>query len=182
MTKDNIKKGFAAAEKEQQEQEVQQVKEIVQKHLEQIAFHNKEAKGHTEKARLLKKDLDDLKAGRLDRIEERQEKDSAAKEVRIIEVHKIVDRYLPLRPWLSPYQIEWVRPYYPYIPGVTAITTTAGATSSAFYTASGGNSDISLASYSASTINDSGSITLTGTNCSNFAGGSYEIGNNIVNL
>lgn len=180
MTKDIIKKGFAEAEKQQQEDEVKKVKEIVQKHLEKIAYHNKEAKEHTEKSRLLKKDLDDLKAGRLDRIEERQEKDSAAKEVRIIEVHRIVDRYIPLRPWLSPFNIEWSVPYYPYATA-TAITTAGSSTTNAFY-ADAGMTLTSAIATSSPTLGEGGSMTLTGTNCSNFAGGTYEVDRKIINL
>lgn len=175
MTKEIIKKGFAEAEKQQQEDEVRKVKEIVQKHLEKIAYHNKKAKEHSDQARLLKKDLDDLKTGRLDRIEERQEKDSKAREVRIIEVHKIVERYQPLTPWYSPFRIEWA---YPYYLGVNSLTT--GNTT--FYTDSSSAMTLTAVTGTSSILGEGGSMTLTGVNCSNFAGGAYQVDSKTINL
>ena len=157
MTKDLIKKGFDAAEKEHQENEVKKIKEIVQKHLEKLSFHHEQAKEHQEKERLLKKDLDDLKAGRLDKIEERQEKDEKAREVRIIIVKRVEKEYIPIYPWRSPWWIEWATPVYSNL-----LVDNSGLS---FTTTSTGNS-----------------FQITGITCSNFAPGSYIVNGRTVNL
>ncbi len=175
MNKEIIKKGFDAAEQEHQEQQVKQIKEIVQKHLEKIAYHHEQAKEHQDKEKLLKKDLDDLKAGRLDRIEERQEKDEKAKQVRIIEVHKIVREYLPLAPWRSPWEVVWAYPSYQSGLAIYVGASTEGTitTNSTFTTLSANNT---------TSLGQGGNMRLTGVNCSNFASGSYQVGNNTINL
>lgn len=157
MEKDIINKGFAEAKKQQQENEVSKIKEIVLKHLEKIKYHEEQAKEHGEKVKLLKKDLDDLKAGRLDRIEERHEKDPKAREVRQIEVHKIVEHYQPLSPWYSPFYVTWPPVYQ------SSITISSGTIATA--TTSGSNA-----------------VQLTGSTCQNFVGGTYSVGNNTINL
>lgn len=176
MDKEIIKKGFAEAEKQQQEQEVQKVKEIVQKHLEKIAYHQEHAKDHAEKAKLLRKDLDDLKAGRLDRIEERQEKDAKAKEVRIIEVHRIVEKYIPLQPWYSPFNVVLVRPS-----GFGSITTAIGTGYTVATSAIATNAVYLGGATTTGTI-ASNLNTLTGATCSAFASGTYIVAGNPLNL
>lgn len=103
-----IKKGIALAEKEAQEKQIQQIKNIVQNYLEKIDEKIRSKNKLDEEIRLLKKDLDDLKKGRIDLIKERQEKDSKAKEISPI-IIKIVERieYSPFQPWKQPYDITW---------------------------------------------------------------------------
>lgn len=154
MTKEIIKQGFDAAEKEHQEEEVRKIKQIVQQHLEKIAFHQKEANKHQETAKFLRKDLDDLKAGRLDRIEERQEKDEKAREVRVVIVKRIEHEYLPLQPWRCPWEVISVNPSLAY----------------------GSNNTLTLSATGANTV------TTLGSNFSAFTSGSYAVDGNIINL
>jgi hypothetical protein len=59
-------------------------------------------------------DIDDLKEGRLDRIEERQEKDPKAKDISVVIFIKerVVEHEYPW--WYWPYRIEWVGPAITY--------------------------------------------------------------------
>lgn len=166
MQKDIIKQGFDAAEKEHQEEQVKKIKEIVQAHLEKIDYHSKQAKEHQEKSTLLKKELEDLKAGRLDKIAERHEKDSKAREVRVIEIHKIEREYIPMYPWRSPWQIVFPAPMYP-LQAITSGTSTI--------TLLGNNTN-------AFTSIQTSATTLTGVQCSNFTGGTYSVNGNTITL
>jgi uncharacterized protein (DUF305 family) len=167
MSTDIVKKGFAAAEQEQQEQEqeISKIKKIVQSYLEKIQEKSERKDELDQEVRLLKKDLDDLKAGRLDRIKERSEKDPKAKEVTLIIIREVQKEYIPMRPWLSPWYVE-MKPFVPqYATGYTI--TTAGSNNILSGTVSGTN-----------TIN----LCTAGTSFANFTGGSYTVGNSIVNL
>ena len=156
MQKEIIKQALAAAEKEQQEKEIGRIKKIIQSHLEQIETKTEKRRKLDEEIGLIKKDLDDLKAGRLDRICERHEKDERAREVRIIYVERIEKQYVPYYPWRSPWIVYWSNGTQPYQSAVNFTTYTTGTTDNV--------------------------ITTTGTQFSNFASGSYQIGNHIVNL
>ena len=111
MNKEDAKKAFSEAEKEQREKEIAQLKEIVKKtlsELEKLKSQKKEVDG---KIKILKMDLDDLKEGRLDRIEERQQKDPQAKEISVILVkEKEVERIIE-KPYYVPYYVE-INPIY----------------------------------------------------------------------
>lgn len=166
--KENIKKAFAEAEKDQQEDEIAKIKKIVQSHLERIQ-NKKEARIKLDdEIKHLEKDLYDLKSGRLDRINERHEKDEKAREVRIIIVEKIEKEYVPYYPWRSPWVIKMSDPWYP----------TYYATNTA-YALGSGTTTISTASTSGTAFLN---MTATGTQLSNFVGGSYEVGNKVINL
>lgn len=102
-----IKKAIGLAEKEAEEKEVERIKIIVKSYLEKINEKSKEKARIENEIKILKKDLDDLKSGRLDKIEERQEKDPRAKEVSIIIVNKIEKEYRPVQPWFSRYEVVW---------------------------------------------------------------------------
>ena len=145
MQKEIIQKALVAAEKEQQEKEIERIKIIIQSHLEKIEKKTDQRKKLDEEIQFLKKDLDDLKAGRLDRISERHEKDERAREIRIIVVEKIEKEYVPYYPWRSP----WI---------------------------------VTNATYGEALLPTTPTFTVTGVQFSNFSGGSYTIGDHIVNL
>lgn len=161
MSTDIVKKGFAAAEKEQQEQEISKIKQIVQRYLEQIQEKSDKKNELDSEIRLLKKDLEDLKAGRLDRIKERNEKDPVAAKTTLIIIREVQKEYIPMRPWLSPWYVE-LRPLptWNYIPSGTITYANSIST--------GSSSAVNLCS--------------TGTTFANFTSGTYTVGNNTVNL
>ncbi len=85
-----IQKAYDFAEKEikKEKEEVikQQVKSIVKKTLEEIELIERRQEDLAERKKILKQDIDNLKSGRLDLIEERQEKNPKAKEVSVFRV------------------------------------------------------------------------------------------------
>lgn len=108
MNKEIAKRAFEDAQKELDETKIERLKEVVKDTLKRISKIDDEIKELTEEKRLLKLDIDDLKEGRLDRIEERQKTDAKAKKVsRIIveriEVHETV--YTPIRVVEVPYRV-----------------------------------------------------------------------------
>lgn len=157
MTKELIKKGVAEAEKQQQQNQVEKIKQIVLAHLEKIAEKKEKRKELDQELRLLEKDLDDFKSGRLDRIVERHEVDPKAKEVRIIIVEKVEKQYIPQYPWRSPWTVNWS-----YVPSVSLTSTSPQA----------------IAIQSAIAI----PLVATGVTISNFARGAYEVDGRVVNL
>lgn len=111
--KDTVRKGLSAAEKELKERQIKTVKEIALKTLERIEAAKKLREEANTTIRILQKDLEDLKAGRLDRIEERQKKDAKAKEVSVVfvdrvaavkeETHYIINTSRWYEPWRITY-------------------------------------------------------------------------------
>ena len=121
MNEKDVKRAFELAQNEleseknkEHDKQVAEVKEIVKKTLQEIE-KLKEKKGDIEeKLKILKLDIDDLKAGKLEQIKERQDKDSLAKKVSIIIIkEKETIREVP-SPWYQPYYVEWNRVTYPY--------------------------------------------------------------------
>jgi len=113
MTKDIVKEGYELAEKELKERQIQEVKKIVTCTLEKIHNLEKARVDLTEKIKIIKKDLDDLKLGKLDLIAERQEKDEKAKEVSVVVIIKEKEIIRETSPWYIPYRIEWPSPSFP---------------------------------------------------------------------
>jgi len=117
MEPEKIKKAVESAEKELEqikqddakaleELKIEKIKEVVRTHLRAIAGIDEEIKEAQERNKILKSDLDDLKAGRLDKIEERQETDPKAKEVSIVIINRTTNDY-PQKPWFDHYRWEW---------------------------------------------------------------------------
>ena len=164
MTPEQNKKIVADAikeiSKEEQEKQIEKIKGIVKCYLEKIQG-KKEKEDEIRKERLaLEKDLDDLKAGRLDKIEERQGKDPIHDRVTIIQIHKIEPSFIPYRPWQSPWFVE-VKPIYQ--PQMTWSYTSATS-----QLPSGGTQAYQMQT--------------TGIQMQNFVGGSYQVGNQNINL
>lgn len=167
MEKEIIKKAFESAEKETQEKQVEFIKKIVQKYLEKIDSLSKEKEKVDEEMRLLKKDLDDLKAGRLDKIEERQKVDPEAKNISLVLIRKIERGYIPLAPWRSPWEIMWNNALSRLYDGDQL----GGPSTSC-------SSGPSI-SYGSSCT---GTYTTTGTTASNFTSGTYVVNGKIINF
>ena len=142
MDNEKAKKAAELAEKELHEEEEQKqidlIKRAIKQTLEAIKTKEKERTRLNKEIKTLKQDIDNIRAGRLDLIAERQEKDDEAKRTSIIEIvkekeihHHHYDR------WYEPYRITW-NPYW---------TTTYGGTTadiSGSYTVYNANTDLSL--------------------------------------
>ena len=118
MESKDVKKAVSDAEKELKEKQIDKVKEIVKATLERIEKLDNDIRELQSQRKILKLDIDDLKAGRLDRIEERQKKDPEASKTSVVKVkEKEIHHHHHYEPWYRPYVIEWnpvVQPYYVY--------------------------------------------------------------------
>jgi len=108
-------------EKEEREKQVKLIKEAIKQTLEKIEEKTKKKKELEEEIRILKQDLDNIKAGRLDLIEERQKKSQKAREVSTIIVEKekkVVEEHHHHHydRWRYPYYIEVKECSYPSYP------------------------------------------------------------------
>lgn len=118
MTKDLVKKAYQVAEQELESKQIEKIKNVVKDTLikikdidEAIDELKNNIKQREEEKKILKLDIDDLKEGRLDRIEERQKTDDKCKKISVIIVKKEVHHH-HYDWWHQPYTIQYV-PYYP---------------------------------------------------------------------
>ncbi len=106
------------AEKElkedKQKEQIDTIKKAVKQTLEKIEEKIGERNKLNKEIKTLKQDIENIRAGRLDLIEERQKKDEDAKRtsVIVVEKEKEVHHYYHDR-WYEPYRIYWPE-YYPY--------------------------------------------------------------------
>lgn len=99
---EDTEKSFKEKEKSEQ---IKIIKEIVRRTFEKIAEKEKMKKELQKEINILKNDINDLKEGRIDKIEERQNVDEKAKNVSIIIIkEKIIETQVS--PWYIPYVIE----------------------------------------------------------------------------
>ena len=171
--KEIVKKAYERAETELREKQISEVKEIVKRTLERITEVDKDIDRLQEKKKYLKLDLEDLKEGRLDRIEERQEKDPKAKTYSLVIVIKERERVVErVSPWYIPYQITWANEHISNTPVVYCTTASSEA-----YSASCGCSSFASADGFIGF-----SQPITGSVARDFAPGTYQIGDKIVHL
>lgn len=101
-----IQTAFKEAEKDLEEKKVNRIKEIVKNILEKIEILKKDKQKIERQILIHKRDIDDMKTGRLDMIFERQEKDEEANKISLIKVEKIDDKDYSLRaPLTNDYMI-----------------------------------------------------------------------------
>jgi len=81
--KDVNKEAFKQAEKELLEQQVEKVKGFILETLKKMEVKKKEKEKIDEELRILKMDIEDLRNGRFDKIEERIEKSKVARGVSV---------------------------------------------------------------------------------------------------
>lgn len=108
--KDAVASAVKELEKEKQEEEIKKIKDIVKAILEKIEDRKKREDEIRKERIALEKDLDDLKAGRLDKIHERQGKDPIHDKVTVILVKPVPEYFIPYQPWKSPWVVE-IKPY-----------------------------------------------------------------------
>ena len=183
MNKEVAKKAFEAAEKELEDKQIEKLKNVVKDTLRKIQDLDKEIVKLEEERKILKLDIDDLKAGRLDKIEERQKVDSKAKQVSVIIVEKEVHHYHG-SPWYQPYIIHYV-PYYPPVHHFPITYGNCNNSQSAFF---GSNAMVGLAidtdmsAHVTTTTNSDSVFMLNASTAKNYTGGTYNLGTKIVNL
>ena len=115
--KNKAQKAFKEVEAELEEKQVAQLKEIVKKYLLKLEKKKDEKEAIEKDIKILKSDIEDLKEGRLDRIQERQEKDPQAKKVSVIIIkEKVVEREVPV--WRQPYTWIYNTDYVPNFPTI----------------------------------------------------------------
>ena len=118
MNGKDAKKAFRAAEKDRKVKEIEKFKEMVKATLEKLESKKREKRKLDKAIQILKKDIDDLKAGRLDKIAERQDKDEEAEDISVFKVIKETEIIrevpypvpmpeYPIKPWYEPYRITW---------------------------------------------------------------------------
>ena len=113
-----VSESIEKSEQEKQEAEIKKIKDIVSRILTKIDDLKTKKIDLEKEIRVLQDDLDDLKAGRLDKIKERQDKDPEHNGYTLIIIKEIEKEYQPLYPWRSPWQIEikpeatWKEDYY----------------------------------------------------------------------
>lgn len=116
-----VKEAYKLAEKELREKEKMRIKEVVKATLEKLRKKEIEKHSIEEEVKILRKDIEDLKIGRLDKIKERQDIDVKAREVSVIIVkEKVIEKQVPL--WYIPWIIEIKQPYTPTYPYWTSPT------------------------------------------------------------
>lgn len=152
---DQYKKAFQSAEQEIEEKSIAQLKETIKQILQKKKNLEDERDELDEEIKLLKQDIDDFKAGRLDKVKERHECDPKAQDVFPLTIN-IIKQEIVTKPWTWTYQVQPV--YHNAILG--SISTTLG-------------NNIAYA-------NDT--IYLTGNAAQTFTSGMYSINNGIVNL
>lgn len=165
QVKDAVQEAKNDLEKEKQDALKRKVKSIIRATLEKIEQEEKIIKEHQDILSILRKDLKDLELGRLDLIEERQQKDELAKRVSVVIVKKVEKLAQPVRfvgyqPWYWPFELT---PNYPGLSWVNDLSITDGGVSSDFVTTCINNVSNSF-------------MTLTGSNISDFAPGTYTLG------
>ena len=143
MTEEVVKEGFAQAEKEQKEKQVEEVKRIVTKTLEKLEEVKTEIRELNDERKLLEMDIEDLKEGKIERIVERQEKDPRARKVSVVVILKEKEVIREVNPWYWPYRVIW--PSYPVQTPVQPLPVFYGSAiaddvSPAFFTAAGNQS------------------------------------------
>lgn len=84
MTNNN-KKAFCEAKKELQEEMINEIKDVMKSILQKIQEEKEKKAEAEENLRLLKLDMEDLRAGKIQKIKNRHEKSKRAKEVSPIE-------------------------------------------------------------------------------------------------
>lgn len=106
MNKEIAKKAFESAENELTDKAVEKLKLVIKSTLERVRSIEESIDKLQEEKKILKLDLEDLKEGRLDRIEERQLNDKKSKDVSAVEVVKEIHHHHHYEWWNQPYVIK----------------------------------------------------------------------------
>jgi hypothetical protein len=118
-TKKAVELAELELQKEEEQKQIDLIKKAIKQTLETIKQKEKDRDKLNKEIKTLKQDIDNIRAGRLDLIAERQEKDEEAKRTSVIEVireiHHHHDHYYDR--WYEPYKITWQGTYNPVYSG-----------------------------------------------------------------
>jgi hypothetical protein len=109
------KMAYDLAHNEIEEKQIQNLKNIIKNLLQKKSELDKEKDEIEEKIKLVKQNIDDFKAGRLDKIKERYDLNPKAKEIAPIKVVIINDSrrtQYPFKPQFWNYEAIWVNQTY----------------------------------------------------------------------
>jgi len=169
MTDKNVTKAFEAAEQELQEKDVQHLKGIIKNLLQSKKDKEKERDEIDAEIKVIKQDIDDFKAGRLDKIKERHDINPEADKsspINIVIINDNSRRVYPTQPWRWNYEVQWVPAW-----GTSTITTTSGT--------NGGGGSGGLMYYAGTgSTNAINTVYCSGTTAATFTSGTYQLGNN----
>ena len=122
VSKEEARRAFKEVSKERQEENVKALKTVVRQTLTTIDRLQEERDTLNKRISILKKDVEDLKEGRLDRIEERQQSDPDAAKVSVVKVERVIEKTVehhhhhdypyPVVPyvgdfWRQPWRFTW---------------------------------------------------------------------------
>lgn len=165
MDKKLVKEAFGLAEKEAQREKKEKIKNIILETLKKLEDLKKEKEELDRKIKILKRDLEDFKQGRLDLIEERQKKDELARKISIARVEKIIEHHYYPKPWYEPYKIVWCS------------SCNSGTTSNLDFPYDG-----SFTISSSTSTSNSQMFTCAGTDFHSHFSGTYKINDKVINL
>lgn len=149
-----VKEAFGEALKDSEKEKKEKIKKIILETLRKKVELEENVKEIQQRIKILGKDLEDFKQGRLDLIEERQKVDETARKTSVVRIEKIIEHHYYLRPWYEPFNIHW------YPPCDNTVTVALNGSDSITT-----NSDA-----------------YVGTDFHNFFSGTYEVGDKIFNL
>ena len=181
MTEKTVKEGFQLAEKELRDNQIQEVKKIVLKTLEKLSEKQKAKISLEEEIRLLRMDIDDLKEGRLDRIQERQEKDEKAKQTSVVIIIKEKEIIREYTPWYQPYRVIWQTPLPSYPLQPFYYTDNSGAEKVFVSNGISGNIEMSALTFANSAPTET-SCFISNCVAKDFTMGAYDVDGKVVNL
>lgn len=97
---------FNDIEKQKQQEIIEKIKTIASELMRKIDEKDKQIEQITEERNILKTDLEDLRSGRLDKIQERQDKNPRVKEVSPL-IIKVIREDMPMTPWRGTWNVQW---------------------------------------------------------------------------
>ena len=159
------KKAYDEALKDIEQEKKEKIKEIIKRTLEKKTNLEAEVRQLQKEIKILNRDIEDFKKGRLDLIEERQNVDELAKKTSVVEIIRIIEKHCE-KPRYEPYKIIPCPPCLPYNP-TPWITWQDGSS----YDNVGGNgcgTDLSMK--------------FTGSDFYHTTAGTYDINGSIFNL
>lgn len=161
------KEAFQSAEQEIEEKSITQLKQTIKQILQKKKDIEEERDELDEEIKLLKQDIDDFKAGRLDKVKERHENDDRCDKVFPITIN-IIKQEIVTKPWTWTYEV------FPRVLYGNATYTSLGANTC--------NAIGAMVTTTSSAIGGTNTMYLTGNTAQAFTSGSYNLNSGIVNL
>jgi len=170
-----VKEAFGEALKDSEQEKKEKIKKIILETLRKKTELEEQVKEIQKEIKILGKDLEDFKMGRLDLIEERQRVDETAQKTSVVRIEKIINEYYHYysKPWYEPYRMTY---YFPLWDNASQTIPDINSFDGLMTTNTSRN--MSLINISTEGI----TFSAKGTDFHDFFSGSYDIGNKIINL